>query len=210
MKKLDLRKTFKHLYQPSARKVEVVDVPELSFLMVDGRIEKGRSPGDSPAFLEAVQALFGASYTLKFQSKLRKKDAIDYPVMALEALWWVEDGQFELSQPDNWSWRALMMQPEHITQDMLAEALEQLHKKKPSPGLERLRLERFREGLCIQTMHIGPYSEEPATVERLRAFAAEHGYTFANPHHEIYLSDPRRCAPAKMKTVLRHGVEQQV
>ena len=166
MKKLDLRKTFKHLYQPSARKVEVVDVPELSFLMVDGRIEKGRSPGDSPAFLEAVQALFGASYTLKFQSKLRKQDAVDYPVMALEALWWVEDGQFELSKPDNWSWRAMMMQPEHITQEMVAVALEQLHRKKPSPGLDRLRLERFREGLCVQTMHIGPYSEEPATVEK--------------------------------------------
>jgi hypothetical protein len=209
MKKLDLRKTLRHLYQPSARKVEVVDVPELSFLMVDGRIEKGKTPGDSPSFLEAVQALFGASYTLKFQSKQRKKDAIDYPVMALEALWWVEDGQFELSKPDNWSWRALMMQPDHITTEMLTEALAQLHEKRPSPGLDRLRLERFREGLCIQTMHIGPYSEEPATVERMRAFAEENGYAFANRHHEIYLSDPRRCAPAKMKTALRHGVEKK-
>lgn len=209
MKKLELRKTYKHLYQPSARKVEIVDVPDLSFLMVDGRIEKGKSPGDSPAFLQAVQALFGASYTLKFQSKLRKKNPIDYPVMAREALWWVEDGEFELSRPDNWSWRAMMMQPEHITSGMLGEALEQLRKKKPSPGLDRLRLERFAEGLCVQTMHIGPYSEEPATVERLRAFAAANGYTFANQHHEIYLSDPRRCAPAKMKTVLRHGVEKR-
>lgn len=210
MKKLDLRKIWKHLYQPSARKIQVVEVPELSFLMVDGRIEKGRSPADSKSFLEAVQALFGASYTLKFQSKLRKKNAVDYPVMALEALWWVEDGQFELSKPDNWSWRAMMMQPEHITAEMFAEALNQLRHKKPSPGLERLRLDRFIEGPCIQTMHIGPYSNEPATVERMRAFAAEKGYTFANQHHEIYLSDPRRCAPAKMKTVLRHGVEKKV
>jgi hypothetical protein len=206
MKKLDLRKKWKHLYQPSAKNIDVVDVPELSFLMVDGHIEKGKSPGDSPSFLEAVQALYGASYTLKFQSKLRKKDAIDYSVMALEALWWVEDGCFEISKPDHWSWRAMMMQPEHITQEMLAEALAQLHQKKPSPGLERLRLERFTEGLCIQTMHIGPYSAEPATVERLRAFAAEHGYTFRDRHHEIYLSDPRRSAPAKLKTVLRHGI----
>jgi hypothetical protein len=208
MKKLDLRKTYKHLYGPSARKVEIVEVPELSFLMVDGRIEPGRSPGDSPSFLEAVQALFAASYTLKFQSKLRKKNPIDYPVMALEALWWVEDGCFELSKPDNWCWRAMMMQPEHITQEMLAQALEQLHEKKPSPGLDRLRLERFREGLCMQTMHIGPYSDEPTTVERMRAFAAEQGYALADRHHEIYLSDPRRCAPAKMKTVLRHGVSK--
>jgi hypothetical protein len=209
MKKLDLRKTLKHLYQPSARKVEVVEVPELQFLMVEGRIEKGKTPGDSPSFLEAVQALFGASYALKFQSKQRKKDAVDYPVMALEALWWVEDGQFDLSKPDNWSWRAMMMQPDHITPEMLAEALAQLNEKKPSPGLDRLRLERFREGLCIQTMHMGPYSEEPATVERMRAFAEANGYAFANRHHEIYLSDPRRCAPAKMKTALRHGVENK-
>jgi hypothetical protein len=209
MQKLDLRKTWKHLYQPSARKVEIVDVPELSFLMVDGRIEQGKSPGNSPSFVEAIAALFGASYTLKFQSKQRKKDPIDYPVMALEALWWVEDGNFELSQPDNWSYRAMMMQPEHVTPEMFATALAQLHEKKPSPGLDRLRLERFCEGLCVQTMHVGPYSTEPTTVERLRTFAEENGYTFANRHHEIYLSDPRRCAPAKMKTVLRHGVEKK-
>jgi hypothetical protein len=209
MKKLDLRRKWKHLYQPSARNIAVVDVPELAFLMVDGHIEKGRSPGDSPAFLEAVQALFGASYTLKFQSKLRKKSAIDYPVMALEALWWVDNGRFEISKPDNWSWRAMMMQPDHITKEMVAEALAQLHNKKPSPGLDRLRLERFHEGLCIQTMHIGPYSAEPATVARMRAFADANGYTLADQHHEIYLSDPRRCAPAKMRTVLRHGVKQR-
>jgi hypothetical protein len=206
MQKLDLRKTWKHLYQPSARKVAIVDVPELSFLMVDGHIEKGKSPGNSPSFVEAIAALFAASYTLKFQSKQRQKEPIDYPVMALEALWWVEDGNFELSRPDNWSYRAMMMQPEHITPEMFAAALAQLHEKKPSPGLDRLRLERFCERLCVQTMHVGPYSTEPATVERMRTFAEANGYTFANRHHEIYLSDPRRCAPAKMKTVLRHGV----
>jgi hypothetical protein len=209
MKKLDLRRKYKNLYQPSARKVEVVDVPELSFVMLDGRIEKGHSPGDSPAFLAAIQALFGISYTLKFQSKLRKKNAIDYPVMVLEALWWVEDGRFELSKPDNWCWRAMMMQPEHVTADMFAEALAQLRHKKPLPALERLRLERFGEGLCIQTMHIGPYSAEPATVERMRAFALENGYLLANQHHEIYLGDPRRSAPEKLKTVLRHQAEKR-
>jgi hypothetical protein len=209
MKKLDLRRKYKHLYQPSARKVEVVEVPELSFVMLDGRIEKGRSPGDSPAFLAAIQALFGLSYTLKFQSKLRKQNAIDYPVMALEALWWVEDGRFELSKPDNWCWRAMIMQPEHITTEMFADALEQLGRKKPSPALERLRLERYGEGLCIQTLHIGPYSTEPATVERMHAFAQENGYLLANQHHEIYLGDPRRSAPDKLKTVLRHQGEKR-
>ena len=209
MKKLDLRRTHKHLYQPSARKVEVVDVPELSFLTLDGKIEKGHAPGDSPSFLAALQALFGISYTLKFQSKLRKKNAIDYPVMPLEALWWVEDGRFELSKPDNWCWRAMMMQPEHIDAKMFDEALVQLRAKKPSPTLKHLRLESFCEGLCIQTMHIGPYSSEPATVERMHAFAQENGYLLANQHHEIYLGDPRRSAPEKLKTVLRHQAEKR-
>jgi hypothetical protein len=209
MKKLDLRRTYKHLYQPSARKVEVVDVPTLSFAMLDGRIEKGHSPGDSPAFLEAIQALFGISYTLKFQSKLRKQNPTDYPVMPLEALWWVTDGHFELSKPDNWCWRAMMMQPEHIDAKMFNEALVQLRAKKPSPALQRLRLEQFCEGLCIQTMHIGPYSREPATVERMHAFAQENGYLVANQHHEIYLGDPRRSAPEKLKTVLRHQAEKR-
>jgi hypothetical protein len=209
MEKLDLRRTYKHLYQPSAREVQVVDVPELAFVMLDGRIEKGHAPGDSPSFMEAIQALFGISYTLKFQSKLRKKNPIDYSVMALEALWWVEDGRFELSKPDNWCWRAMMMQPGHIDAKMLAEALAQLARKKPSPALERLRLERFCEGLCIQTMHIGPYSTEPATVERLHTFAQENGYLIANQHHEIYLGDPRRSAPEKLKTVLRHQAEKR-
>ena len=209
MKKLDLRRKYKHLYQPSAGKVDVVEVPELSFVMLDGRIEKGHSPGDSPAFLEAIQALFGISYTLKFQSKLRKKDAVDYSVMSLEALWWVEDGRFEISKPDNWCWRAMMMQPEHITADMFAEALAQLRRKKPSPALDRLRLDRYCEGQCIQTLHIGPYSAEPATVERMRAFAQENGYLIANQHHEIYIGDPRRSAPDKLKTVLRHQAEKR-
>jgi hypothetical protein len=209
MKKLDLRRMYKHLYQPSARKVEMIEVPELSFVMLDGRIEKGHTPGDSPTFLAAMQALFGISYTLKFQSKLRQKNAIDYPVMALEALWWVEDGHFELSKPDNWCWRAMMMQPEHIDAGMFAEAMVQLRSKKPAPALELLRLERFCEGLCIQTMHLGPYSTEPATVERMHAFALENGYLLANQHHEIYLGDPRRSAPEKLKTVLRHQAEKR-
>ncbi len=209
MKKLDLRRKYKHLYQPSARKVEVVEVPELSFAMLDGRIEKDHSPGDSPTFLDAIQALFGISYTLKFQSKLRKKNAVDYPVMALEALWWVENGHFELSKPDNWCWRAMMMQPEHIDAEMFAEALAQMGRKKPTPALGRLRLDRYCEGLCIQTMHIGPYSTEPATVERMHAFAQEEGYLLANQHHEIYLGDPRRSAPEKLKTVLRHQAEKR-
>jgi len=209
MKKLDLRKKYKDLYIPSAKKVSMMEVPDFQFVMVDGQMEKGRSPGTSPAFQEAIQALYGAAFTLKFASKLRKKNAIDYPVMALEALWWVEEGSFDITKPGNWRWRAMIMQPDHITRAMFADALDQLRRKRPSASLEMLRLERFREGLCIQTMHIGPYATEPVSLDRMHVFAAENGYSLCGKHHEIYLGDPRRAAPEKLKTVLRIPVTKK-
>lgn len=207
MEKLDLRKQFKHLYQPSAKKMEVVEVPTFQFALIDGEIEPGASPGTSPAFHQAMEALYGISYTLKFMSKLRKENPIDYGVMALEALWWTETGEFDLTQPEGWKWTAMIMQPEHITDAMFQEAREQLRVKKPNPALDLLRFENFTEGLCIQTMHIGPYRTEATTIARMDAFAAEHGYRMRGKHHEIYLGDPMRAAEAKLKTILRHPVE---
>jgi hypothetical protein len=208
MKTLDLKKTLKYLYAPLAKQPVLVDVPEMQFAMVSGRILPGETPDTSPAFEQAMQALYGISYTLKFASKLRKEDPVDYPVMALEALWWVEDGQFDIKKPGNWYWQAMMMQPDHITQEMYTDALAQLRKKKPGPTLDLLRFERFHEGLCVQVMHIGPYATEPATLERMDAFARQEGYALHHRHHEIYLGDPRRVAPDKLKTVLRHPVEK--
>jgi hypothetical protein len=206
MPKLDLRKQWKHLYAPSAKKIELVDVPEFKFLMIDDRIEPGEAPGTSPGFGEAMGALYSAAYTLKFMSKLRKEDPIDYPVMALEGLWWVEDGKFDITIKDNWVYTLMIMQPDHITPAMFAEAVAQVAKKKPNPALAKLRIEAFREGLCVQTMHLGPYATEPATIERMHRWAAENSFSLAGKHHEIYLGDPRRADPAKLKTVLRHGV----
>jgi hypothetical protein len=208
MTSLDLRKQWKHLYAPSARKVELVDVPEFKFVMIDGRIEPGDAPGTSPGFEAAMGALYSAAYTLKFMSKLRNEDPIDYPVMALEGLWWVEDGRFDITVKDNWVYTVMIMQPDHITPEMFAEALTQAAKKKPNSALARLRLESFREGLCVQTMHLGPYATEPATLEKMHGWAAENGYRLAGKHHEIYLGDPRRAVPEKLKTVLRHAVER--
>jgi len=210
MDRLDLRKQYKHLYQPSAKKVEVVEVPSFQFAMIDGLIEPGILPGDSPAFQQALEALYGISYTLKFTSKLRKEDPIDYAVMALEGLWWVEDGVFDITRADNWCWTAMIMQPDHIGIEIFQDGLVQLRKKKPSPALDRLRLETFHEGLSIQVMHVGPYADEPGTIARMDAFATEHGYRLRGKHHEIYLGDPRRADPAKLKTVLRHPIESVV
>lgn len=212
MKALDLRKQYKHLYQPSAKKVEIVQVPSLQFAMIDGAIEKGSEPGKSPSFAEATQALYSIAYTLKFTLKKRKVNAVDYPVMALEGLWWVEDGMFDITIKDNWFYTLMIMQPEVITKEIFDEGLEQVRRKRgDSPTLSKLRLATFEEGLCVQVMHIGPYATEPATVDRMRLFTEESGYQdcvgpLGGKHHEIYLGDPRKADPAKLKTVLRHPV----
>jgi len=207
MEKLDLRKEYKHLYLPSAKKVEVVHVPKFQFAMLDGEIEAGFGPSDSPGFQEGLMALYGISFTLKFTVKLRKENPIDYPVMALEGLWWVEGGEFDITRPEGWKWTLMMMQPGFITTELFQGALNQLRKKKGDlPVYSRLRLESFEEGLSVQTMHIGPYSEEPATLEKMKTFAADNGYIFQGKHHEIYNGDPRKAAPEKLKTVLRYPV----
>lgn len=212
MKILDLKKQFKHLYQPSAKKIEAVQVPNLQFAMIDGFIEKGSEPGKSPAFAEATMALYSLAYTLKFTFKKRKTNAIDYPVMALEGLWWVEDGKFEIFRKDNWFFTLMILQPEVVTPEIFEEAREQVRKKKgDTEKLSKARLAYFEEGLCVQTMHIGPYATEPATVDRMKTFMAENGLKdsvgpIGGKHHEIYISDPRKAAPDKMKTVLRHPV----
>jgi hypothetical protein len=213
MKILDLKKQFKNLYQPSAKKIETIQVPNLQFAMIDGAIEKGSEPGKSPSFAEATQALYGLSYTLKFMLKKRKTNAIDYPVMPLEGLWGVQDKMIDVAKKDNWTYTLIILQPDVITKDIFAEGLEQVRKKKgDSPILSKLRLSHFEEGVCVQMMHIGPYATEPATIEVMLAFAAENGYRDnVGPnglHHEIYLGDPRKAKPEKLKTVVRHPLKK--
>ncbi len=211
MKTLDLKKQFKYLYQPSAKKIEAVQVPNLQFAMIDGAIEKGSEPGKSPSFAEATQALYSISYTLKFMLKKRKTNPIDYPVMALEGLWWVEDGKFDITVKDNWFYTLMIMQPEIITQEIFEQARVEVRKKKGDGDmLNRVRLAHFEEGLCVQTLHIGPYATEPATLDHMKEFMQANGLRDNvgpnGKHHEIYMSDPRKAAPDKMKTVLRHPV----
>jgi hypothetical protein len=206
MDKIDLRKQLKHLYAPSAKKVEVVEVPEFQFAMIDGRIEPGAEPATSTDFRAALEALYGISYTLKFMSKQRPENPIDYGVMALEGLWWTAGGNFDIARKDDWRFTLMMMQPDHITGAMYGEALAKARAKRESPAWEKMRLEHFAEGLCVQIMHVGPYADEPATIARLHAFAQENGYALRGHHHEIYLGDPRLAKPENLKTVLRQPV----
>lgn len=213
MEKLDLKKDLKHLYAPSPKKIELLDIPGMKFILIDGAIEPGQSPGTSPLFEENTGALYSAAYTLKFTAKLRPENPVDYPVMALEGLWWVEDGTFDIQKPGNWKYTVMIMEPDFITAEMFTEALAQMRKKKgDQPAFSRLRLESFHEGLCVQTMHIGPYAAEPATVQKMQAFMLENKCQdlvgLGGKHHEIYLGDPRRADPSKLKTVLRHPVKK--
>jgi len=211
MKTLDLKKDLKAFYKPSPKKIEVMEIPHFNFLMIDGAIEPGKGPGDSPLFQENMGALYSAAYTLKFMLKKREHDPIDYPVMALEGLWDVRDGKFDINVKDNWDYTLMILVPDLITPGLFEEALTQMREKKgEQPGFSRLRLGGFREGLCVQIMHIGPYSTEPETIEKMRTFIQENGYRDlvgeGGKHHEIYMGDPRRAAPDKLKTVLRHPV----
>ncbi len=202
MEKIDYKKKLKHLYSPSARKPEIVDVPPMNFLMADGQGD----PNTSQAFKEAVEALFGLSYTLKFMIK-KGQAQVDYGVMPLEGLWWANDlSDFAEGRKENWKWTAMIMQPGHVTEKLVVEAREQLGRKKDISILPSVRFESFEEGKAVQVLHVGPFSEEGPTIERLHKFAVESGYRISGKHHEIYLSDLRRAAPEKWKTVVRQPI----
>ena len=163
---------------------------------------RGQAPGTSTLFQELTQAMYGAAYTLKFMIKLGPA-GIDYGVMPLEGLWWADDmTDFGTGSKDNWQWTAMIMQPEFVTGELFEQAVEKAQKKS-LPALAKIRLEEFAEGLAAQTMHVGPYSAEGPTIQRIHKFISDSGRELAGKHHEIYLSDPRRASPDKMMTVVR-------
>lgn len=214
MKTLPIKKQFAPFYRTSASRIELLQVPPLQFLMISGAIEKGSEPGKSPGFAAATQALYSLAYTLKFMIKKRKTNAFDYPVMPLEGLWGVTDGRFDIGVKDNWDYTLMILTPEEVKSKDFKEALKLASEKKGDElPLRSVRLGKFKEGLCVQATHFGPYATEPATIERMQAFMAENGLADnvgpKGRHHEIYLSDPRRTSAAKMKTLLRHPVTRK-
>jgi hypothetical protein len=203
MIKLDLKRELAPLYGPSATAVSVIDVPPLAFIMLDG----AGDPNTAPEYVQALEALYGLAYTVKFACK--KQLETDYVVPPLEGLWWTPDmAEFSMDAKQAWQWTMMIMQPAVVTAELVAASLAELHRKKPGPGLDKVRYGIYHEGLCVQIMHIGPYAAEGPTIARLHAYAAEHGYALAGKHHEIYLGDPRRSAPEKLKTVLRQPVSK--
>jgi hypothetical protein len=203
MSKVDFKKELEHLYRPSAKAFTVVDVPPMQFLMADGHGD----PNTARAYQEAVEALYAVAYKLKFMSKRQLEK--DYVVPPLEGLWWAEDMEaFTVGRDKSaWDWTMMIMQAAWITSEMFVEAIQQVQKTKGLPALPGIRLETYHEGLSVQILHLGPYDDEGPTLHRMHyEFIPQSGYEMAGKHHEIYLSDPRRVAPEKLRTVLRQPV----
>jgi hypothetical protein len=194
---LDYRKKLSALYG-AKRAPARVDVPPLTYLMVDGKGD----PNDSREYREAVEALFSLSYRVKFAVK--RATGTDLRVMPLEGQWWCEDmRRFSVHDKSNWLWTLMILQPREVSAGLVRQCRADLAAKKDLPALGKVRHERFAEGRCAQILHIGPFTEEGPTVERLHAFIEEQGGRLAGKHHEIYLSDIRRAAPEKWRTVIR-------
>lgn len=180
MNKVDLKNEMKHLYQASARDVMQLEVPTLKYLMVDG----AGDPNTSQDYAQAIEVLFSVSYTAKFMVK-KGPQALDYAVMPLEGLWWADDmSAFAANDKAKWQWTMMILQPAFVPDDIINAAMAEVQRKKNLPALDKLHLENFTEGLCGQVLHIGPFSEEGPTIERLHAFidarSARRG-----KHHEI-------------------------
>jgi hypothetical protein len=202
MAKLDLKRELKSLYAPSRKVVEDVIVPPMNFLMIDGEGD----PNTSTAYRDAVEALFSVSYKVKFG--IKRQGGVDYAVMPLEGLWWADDlSVFERREKRSWKWTMMIMQPPMVTGEAIRAGIEVVRKAKVLASLDGLRFESFEEGHCAQMLHIGPFSEEGPTIERIHAHIRSHG-ELRGKHHEIYLSDIRRAAPEKWKTIIRQPMRK--
>jgi hypothetical protein len=202
---IDYKKIEKELYQPKTTP-SIIDVPEMTYIAVDG---KG-NPNTSEAYKTAIEILYGLTYSIKMSKMSGSIPAgyFEYVVPPLEGLWWSVDS----SDKDNFCWTAMIRQPEFVTPEIFDAAKVTLAKKKAGLDLSKARLEKITEGLCVQAMHIGSYDNEPATIATMEQYAVEKGYIIdindTRRHHEIYLSDPRKVAIDKLKTVIRYPIKK--
>jgi len=200
MDKIDYRKALKQFYTAKVGKPTVVHVPAMNFIMIDGMGD----PNTSQEYMDAIQTLYPVAFTIKFTSKIAYGN--DFSVMPLEGLWWTEDmASFSAENKSSWLWTAMIMQPDVVTQDIYRQAAAQVREKKTCKSLDKLRFAPYDEGRAAQVLYIGPYANEGPTIQELHNFIKEQGGTLdgSKHHHEIYLGDPRRTAPEKLKTIIR-------
>lgn len=200
--KIDVKKRLKALYNAPSKVSVFVDVPIMNYLMINGQGD----PNTSKSYGQAVEALFSMSYAAKFLIK-KSSSMVDFSVMPLEGLWWTENmDDFSVESKNLWEWTAMIMQPEWVTQEIMDMAREKAEKKL-NRSLLNVRFESFEEGRVAQILHIGPYADEAPTIEILHKFINDHSLSLKGKHHEIYLSDPRRSKPDRLKTIIRQPVE---
>ncbi len=207
----DYKKQDKELYQPGTEP-SVVDVPEMTFIRVDGQGDPNDPEGE---YATAVELLYALSYAIKMMPRSGEipEGYFDYVMPPLDGYWWVDDDtERAFTDKSKYKWTSMLRQPEFVTPELFEKARAIVAKKKPGLDLSKARLVRFREGLCVQCMHVGPFSTEKETIARMMAFTAANGlledFSDIRRHHEIYLSDPRKGDPARMKTILRHPVRR--
>lgn len=204
--KMDLKKLFPDFYNASAKEVQIVDVPPMNYVMVDGQGD----PNTSQEFQDAVGALYAVSYTLKMGIK-KKNAAKDYVVPPLEGLWFMDHmEEWSMDAKNRWKWTIMIRVPDFIKAEQVQETIEIVKQKKNPPAIGKVRFETYTEGCSMQLLHIGPYDAEPPNIQKMHLFAKANGYTLRGKHHEIYLSDPRKAAPEKMRTVLRQPLTKKV
>ncbi len=211
----DFKKEFKAFYSPKTEP-GIIDVPDMLFIQVDGSGNPNEPQGEYAA---AISLLYTLSYTIKMNKQGPNVPAgfFEYVVPPLEGLWWYQDDSaYDVTKKDQLCWTAMIRQPEFVTSELFAWAKAQAAKKKPELDVAKARLVHWTEGLCVQAMHLGPYDDEPATVARMNEFIRQQGrsedFSGIQPdgkrrrHHEIYLMDPSKTEPTKLKTVLRHPI----
>lgn len=201
MTKIDYKKELKQFYTGKVGKPLVVNLPKMNFIMIDGRGD----PNTSQQYVDAIQALYPVAYTIKFTSKL--EHGKDFGVMPLEGLWWSDNmDDFISGNKKDWQWTAMIMQPDVVTKEMFEQAVGKVREKKAPKALDKVRFEAYDEGRAAQVMYVGPYSDEGPTIQTLHQFIKDQGGALEKSnkhHHEIYLGDPRRTDPSKLKTIIR-------
>lgn len=186
----------------SADHAQILELPPSSFLMIDGL-----GPPETPAFTDAVHATYGLTYALR--DLIREDGGHVDPIAPLEALWRSATGEvWRPEAPHEWNWTVMIAQPPEVTRNLVKAARERARAKRPSPALDRARLEVLDEGLVAQILHVGPYMDEWPTLSRLLSLLKAHGYEAVGPHHEIYLETPRTAPQTGIRTILRHQVRR--
>jgi hypothetical protein len=202
--KIDLYKLHNDQYA-APKQPKLIDIEQARYLAVSGCGEPG-----GKVFSARVGALYSVAYTVKMTRKFAGQQ--DYVVCKLEGQWWLDDETSNFSDipPEQWNWKLLIRTPDFVGDDELDSAVQTLLKKGKEEEIRHVRFESFREGLCVQMLHVGPYQQEHETILKMAAFADEQGLEFHGRHHEIYLSDPRRIPPDRLKTILRHPVRKKI